>query len=261
MRGLLNLGNTCYFNTAVQCLAHCPPLTKRLFLNSYDGPCAITKEYQKLCRSLFLAKAKDPLDPSDLLKAFQTKFPRFTDGHQHDSQEVIVCLLDVLEVSLGKEFIQNIFNGEELQETAWKEGKSIQKSIFTTLILEPKGSTSLDALIKARENIHTVDNYKDVEGKEWPWAAIRTKVSKWPKIIGFTFAMYSRKFPISIPNSLETGHRLFALVIHMGSVYGGHYALAVRRYDKWYLKDDDSVTEMPDGPKLTGSYYMAWYRS
>jgi ubiquitin C-terminal hydrolase len=71
--------------------------------------------------------------------------------------------------------------------------------------------------------------------------------------------MYDRKFPIEIPEEFE-GHRLYAAVIHQGIQLGGHYALVVRRYDKWYLKDDDSVTELKEPPRCA-PFYMAWYRS
>ena len=98
MRGLWNLGNTCYFNTAVQCLAHVPPLTKHLFsIQPYTGSCEITREYQKIVRALFIKGETAPVSPSDLLGAFRNRFPQFASNEQHDAQEVILHLIDVFE--------------------------------------------------------------------------------------------------------------------------------------------------------------------
>lgn len=260
MRGLVNLGNTCYFNTAVQCLAHVPPLSKFLFeADPYDGPCEVTREYQRVARQLFLKDGTGPVDPSALLAAFRTRFPAFGGASQHDAQEVIVLLIDVFEKSIGQKFIKSIFNGQECQETVYPGGVSKKTSEFVTLILSPTGPANLEALLKDRHKHVGIEGYVDDEGKRHHVAAVRTVVTEWPRVFGIMFAMYDQKFPIEIPETLE-GHKLFAAVLHCGGQMGGHYALAVRRWDKWYIKDDASVTELNEVPKV-GPFYMAWYRS
>lgn len=258
MRGLVNLGNTCYFNTAIQCLAHVPALSKYIFLNDYEGSCKITKEYRKVAQKLFLSGADDPVNPSELLAEFRTKFPSFAGGGQHDAQEVIVCMIDVLESSLGKELIQGIFNGVEIQETVFPDGVSKREEVFTTMILEPTCNSTLESILKNRWSHSAISDYVDDSGKKHHVAAIGRKISKWPKVIGFTFSMYSSKFQIEIPETFE-GRHLFAIVLHAGIQWGGHYALAVKRYGKWYMKDDDSVTELNETP-TKGMFYMVWYR-
>ena len=258
MRGLLNLGNTCYFNTAVQCLAHVPPLSKYLFTDNYNGDCPVTTEYKKVVNDLFRANKTDPVDPSNLLSAFRTKFPSFNNGGQHDAQEVIVCLIDVFEQSLGKQFISEIFNGEETQETVYPGGVSKRTGTFTTIILDVNSETDLKTLLTEREKHSFISDYIDETGKKHHAAAVGLKVTKWPKILIFTFSMYARKFPIEIPQEIE-GKRLFAVVLHAGIMCGGHYAMAVKRYDKWYLKDDDTVSELNEPPSK-GPFYMALYR-
>jgi ubiquitin C-terminal hydrolase len=260
MRGLVNLGNTCYFNTAVQCLAHVPPLSKFLFeADPYDGPCDVTREYQKVARELFTKDLTDPVDPRALLAAFRTRFPDFTGGSQHDAQEVIVLLIDVFEKSIGQKFIRSIFNGQECQETVYPGGVSKKTNEFVTLILGPTGPTSLEKLLETRLKHVGIEGYVDDSGKRHHVAAVRTVVTQWPRVFGVTFSMYDQKFPIEIPLTLE-GHKLFAAVLHHGIQWGGHYALVVRRWDKWYLKDDETVTELSEPPKC-GPFYMAWYRS
>ncbi len=260
MRGLWNLGNTCYFNTAVQCLAHVPPLTKHFFsLQPYTGPCDITKEYQKVVRALFTKDQTEPVSPSDLLGAFRVRFPQFASNQQHDAQEVILHLIDVFEASLGKEIVQDIFNGEDAQETLWSEGMSIVKTPFTTLLLDVTEPCRLEDLIDDRQGERAIEGFVDDNGKKFEVAAIRNKVMKWPRIVSFSFSMYDYKFPIEIPFEFE-GRKLFACVLHQGAQRGGHYALLVRRFDKWYLKDDETVREVPHIKTFKGEFYQAWYR-
>ena len=259
MRGLYNLGNTCYFNTAIQCLAHVPPLTKHFFsLEPYPGPCAITREYQKVARALFTKGETDPVRPDDLLWAFKARFPQFSSGAQHDAQEVILHLVDVFEESLGKEVVQAIFNGEDAQETAWSEGTSIVKTPFTTLLLDVTEPCSLVDLLSDRQKERGLEGFVDDNGKRFDVATISNKVLKWPRIVSFSFSMYDYKFPIEIPFEFE-GRKLFACVLHQGVQMGGHYALLVRRFDKWYIKDDEKVQEI-DIKMFKGEFYQAWYR-
>ena len=90
-------------------------------------------------------------------------------------------------------------------------------------------------------------------------AATRTIITNIPRVFGFTFAMYNGKHVIEIPENWE-GHKLFAVVVHQGDTSSGHYALAVMRHGKWYLKDDDGVVPMVQ-PPTKGPFYLAWYRS
>jgi len=258
MRGLVNLGNTCYFSTAVQCLAHVPPLSKYFFDNPYEGDCEITKEYRKVSMDLFRVHENGPVDPSGLVGAFRKKFPEFSYG-QHDAQEVVIILLDVFENSLGKDLIQGIFNGQDTQEVAWKTGKKSTNVPFTILILDVNCEDSLQNLVEKRQEPVSIENYIDDSGQTHECSALRNRVTQWPKVLGVSFSMYMNKFPVEIPLNFQ-GLRLFSCIIHSGVCQGGHYALLVRRYDKWYIKDDENVREVPTPTNLRGIFYMAWYR-
>lgn len=259
MRGLRNCGNTCYFNTAVQCLAHVPQLSNHLFRVPYKGSCHITREYQLLVKELFRKSVVGAACPLALIGAFRGKFLRFDNLNQHDSQEVILCLIDIFEETLGKEFIKNIFNGEETTETVYPGGVSKTKNDFVTILFQLGGGTAdLMDLIKNKNNFQKISGYRDDSGVEHTEAETRTIVTRWPQIISFSFGMYGQKTIVKIPQEFE-GKHLFAAVVHQGGPNGGHYALAVKRHGEWFLKDDDAVLRMSE-PPMNGYFYMIWYR-
>ena len=67
-KGLANLGNTCYMNSALQCLIHVPDLSNHLLKHGYDGPCELTREYAKLLKELWRDKTSAYAIPRDFHK-------------------------------------------------------------------------------------------------------------------------------------------------------------------------------------------------
>ena len=78
--------------------------------------------YQILLKKYWTAD-KTPLDLAALQYAFQKEFPRFRTNEQHDVQETVLCIIDILERS--QPIVKEWFYGKKIQETIWPNGKTV----------------------------------------------------------------------------------------------------------------------------------------
>ncbi|KAJ8401395.1 hypothetical protein AAFF_G00386260 [Aldrovandia affinis] len=109
--GLCNLGNTCFMNSAVQCLSNIPPLTEYFLKDRYqdelnvDNPLGmrgeIARVYADLTKQMWSGKYSH-VTPRSFKTQVGRFAPQFSGYQQQDSQELLAFLLDGLHEDLNR---------------------------------------------------------------------------------------------------------------------------------------------------------------
>ncbi|KAF9096175.1 CSN-associated deubiquitinating enzyme Ubp12 [Mortierella sp. AD031] len=148
--GLSNLGNTCFMNSALQCLSNTPDLTRYILAGAWrdelnlDNPLGmggeVARAYANLIDKVWNGTSK-VFSPREFKQTIGRFAPSFTGYHQHDSQELLAFLLDGLHEDLNR-IIKKPYtevpdsNGrpdEEVANDCWEIHKARNDSIIVDL--------------------------------------------------------------------------------------------------------------------------------
>lgn len=152
--GLSNLGNTCFMNSTLQCLAHTDPLRRYFLTKEYkmdlnrDNPLGtggeLATEFAKLLKEMWIASSSS-YSSAVYPRAFKTLLGRhaeqFMGYDQHDSQEFATYLLDALHEDTNR-----ITQKPYIEKPEQKEDQSDQEAaeVAWKLHLEREDSRVLD---------------------------------------------------------------------------------------------------------------------
>ena len=202
MKGLLNLGNTCYFNSTIQCLLQVPHLSNYFIKNLYDGDSEFIKEYQKLVKSFWLDKKTKIENHSNILKLFKNKFKQFDNVDQQDCQETLCCLIDIFEKEI-ETFTKETFYFKLIQETVCPTETTRSYENTSIYMLYPtKSEQLLCELIKENQKWNILEGFKDTNDAVHHVATTQSLMWTPPKILIFSIKMYGRKFKTKVEEDI-----------------------------------------------------------
>ena len=147
VRGLSNLGNTCFFNSTIQWLN----ATKDLFLmyqekanGWYGNGYPLNEQFRKFLSGVRGEKNKTSkaLAPKGMLNQICKKYPKFKGGQQHDAHELLINLLDELDTEAVKKkkksIVDKAFGGTMMNSVLCLTCKNTSRTVqrFTDVLVD-----------------------------------------------------------------------------------------------------------------------------
>ena len=271
--GFVNIGNTCYMNSTLQCLRFTIPLSKFFLLNDINTDNSLTDNFKSLVKKSWIEEKSFP--PINFKRSLGTINRRFMGSNQHDAHELLICILDQLNTSLLKQkitLINDLFRGYYKQTIKCTECnyESITKQEFTTLELPINGNNIHECLISylSEEKLDKNNMYKCEKCKKNVCAIKKLEIDELPNFLIITLKRFNRNQKInnnvSIPlknfNLLNSIYNLYGTVNHFGSLNGGHYtANVLHANDIWYNMNDSSCSQIDSNKISNNSVYIAFY--
>ena len=148
--GLMNLGNTCFINSVLQCLLYTSDFSKYFLLNHYKKEINTQNnhgykgEIAESFADLFIkmqSAVTQRVNPIDFLRVFFTKNKSLNVRHQQDAQEFLSILLDSLHEDLNRITKKPYFQLEEQKE---QESDSEASQRFWDLYKQRENSIIVD---------------------------------------------------------------------------------------------------------------------
>lgn len=255
--GLLNIGNSCYFNSCLQLLASSRVLLEHPELNHLLRAILIDLNCEQL----------DVVDPRPFLKCFLGTILLAPD--QQDAHELLLALLSTLRLDQHKaradlvnDAMKNILDFQKMAPykglivsrllcSACKEIVSYRLDPVTMITIEPRSSikSSLDHF---QSYLEPITGYKCASCHQTTMAYKQQSILKAPQILlihvnrikSDGFGRISKDDTKVLPDQLinfnNNTYRLKSLIEHTGSVNHGHYVAYRGRKDCWQLISDST---------------------
>ena len=254
MKGIINIGNSCYINSALQLLFNCDDFR---LLCKYDSD---------LMKNINMYDTLNKFNPSEIKHIVAKNNKIFANYSQQDSFEFIVYLLDYIDninkTGISKEVHNLLYDKFGLQtninikckmSNCLKESEHIENDLFLQLSL-PNNINDLSDLYryyKKQERLENDTAYNCENCKKKTVGRKRTTTSKWSNNLiivlkRFDYMMRKNNKPINIPLEWRHNYKLKGAVIHSGDTDGGHYIYFGNENNNWYVANDSNISKIND---------------
>ncbi|KAJ6628937.1 hypothetical protein B0H10DRAFT_2209362 [Mycena sp. CBHHK59/15] len=296
--GLYNSGNTCFLNSALQCLFHTPPLLRVLF-EHVETKCRVKNGFCMACSLRKVASqaymGNTAFTPNAVSSKLQTIAKHMRRGRQEDSHEFLRYAIDALQKSClaglppkidpllaETTWVHKIFGGRLRSRVTCNEC-GYNSDTFDSILdlsLDIHNMTGVKAALRkfvAIDYLKGADKYKCEKCKKPVVAEKRFSVHEAPMVLTVhlkRFTPMGRKIGnyveyedrLSLKPYMSEGqhgpsYALYGVICHAGGgPNSGHYFAYVKSRDgKWCEMNDESVTAGVRTPVNHKNAYILFY--
>jgi ubiquitin C-terminal hydrolase len=251
MKGISNIGNSCYLNSAIQ-----------MMFNSEDFR-EITKQtiFENIINNYDNSNKLNIFNPSEIKTIVAKNNKMFANTNQQDSYEFMIFLLDIIDKTLGNSMKNNLYDKFGLKTTSnikckmahcAHESDNISTELF--LILPITNELDLSDSYRNYKSVGRLENdnaYFCEKCNKKVVARKNTITTKWPNNLiivlkRFDYNMRKDGRNINIPLEWRHGYKLKGAIIHMGSFGGGHYIYFGKENNDWFIANDSHISKIND---------------
>ncbi|KAJ6538571.1 Usp36 protein [Mycena vulgaris] len=296
--GLYNSGNTCFLNSALQCLLHTPPLL-RVLLEHTESKCRVKTGFCMTCSLRKVANqaygSHNAFVPVAISTKLQTIAKHMRKGRQEDSHEFLRYAIDALQKSClagqppkidpslaATTWVHKIFGGRLRSRVKCREcghpSDTFDRILDLSLdIYNMSGIKTALRNFVAPDVLKGADKYNCEKCKKPVVADKRFSIHDAPMVLTVhlkRFTPMGRKIgnhveyedqlslrPYMSEGQYGPSYSLYGVICHAGGgPNSGHYFAYVKgRSEKWYEMNDESVTTGVRTPVGLKNAYILFY--
>ncbi|XP_029384280.1 ubiquitin carboxyl-terminal hydrolase 42 isoform X2 [Echeneis naucrates] len=297
--GLQNMGNTCFLNSALQCLTYTPPFANYMLTREHSKTChepgfCMMCTMQNHIIQVF-ANSGNVIKPIGVLNELKRIAKHFRYGSQEDAHEFLRYTVDAMQKSClpgtkldrqtqATTFIHQVFGGYLRSRVKCLNCKAVSDTFdpFLDITLEiktaPSVSKALEQFVKP-EQLDGENAYKCTKCKKMVTASKRFTIHRSSNVLTLSlkrFANFSggkitkdvkyteyldlRPFMSQSQGDSQI-YGLYAVLVHSGfSCHAGHYFCYIKGSNgQWYQMNDSSVSVSDIRSVLNQQAYVLFY--